>query len=241
LVKTIWLNDQLFRTFQRMTSGSEQENSLLEFAQVRTLVEGHLIESGALEKFLADRGQYFRGSKPNDPRNYFFLLPFVRAAIDHYDAQFKEKHLGNPKTSLVELFDSLDRETQMQLLRQDAAEAQKSLERVLIQRKYAENPALAGLADELRRIHTRPSFRSGFNRSGGGSGSGSGSGRERGEFGGPPREDRRNGRDGNRDDGRRPPDPGGFRGPPPERPPNAPDGGRPPEDSRPGERNGEPR
>ncbi|MEQ9411278.1 MAG: hypothetical protein RIK87_26430 [Fuerstiella sp.] len=202
LARLIWLNDHLGRHFQR--NGADRstpgEPSLI---AVRSAVEEYLVDSATRERFRRYREKYFRELRADDPRFYFMVLPFVRAAIDHYDNRFKEKHLGNPKTSLVELFDSLDRETQLQLLRRDAAEAQKALERTLIQQKYAENPALAGLADDLRRVHTRPPFRGGFSRGGSSRGRG-----ERTDFGGPPREERGNG---NR------PLPDGFRAAPPER------------------------
>lgn len=226
LAKIMWLQQQitsLFRDPGRSSGGVSVtviERGVMDFlveSETRSRMEN------TRQQFLAQMNRFpqERPELRDKMWSAFVSMSVLRAAMDHYYQMFRIKHLGNQRASLMELFDGLDRNKQVALMHKDPSEAEEDLEKILIKQKYSENSAIAGIAEELRnqeevrKLQSRFSSRSGF---GGRGGDGRGRGerpppgsdpRGPGEVRRPPPRDednRFNGRPPIRPDDRRPPD-----------------------------------
>ncbi|APZ94347.1 hypothetical protein [Fuerstiella marisgermanici] len=194
----IWLQKKLALGFGR-SDENPVDNSLV--SRIESAVSDTLILSSDRERFDQFRTEFTSGESPDRSGGWQRMWPRILAmtvlhqAMDYYYSLFRIKHLSGQRDVLIAMFDELDRSEQVELMSRDAREAEKNLERRLIEQTSAKDPAVAAIAEDLQNI--RDNYRQMF----------SGRSRNRGRPGsGPPRggrpgEERRDGRSEPRRDG----------------------------------------
>ncbi len=198
LAVIIWLQKKLAQGFGRSYE-NPVDSSLV--SRIESAVSDTLIPTSDRDRFDQFKAEYTSTESPDRSRGWQRVWPRMLAmtvlhqAMDYYYSLFRIKHLSGQRDVLIAMFDELDRSEQVELMSRDAREAEKNLERRLIEQTSARDPAVAAIAEDLQNI--RDNFRqmfSGRSRNRGRTGNGP-------SRGGRPGEERRDGRGEPRRDG----------------------------------------
>ena len=158
--KTLAETIAIFRELRRLLpfsgrgSPTPPESSFISLPVLKQAMLDHLVSSEDAEQL----------RQASD----FAVLPFLRAAFDHYSAQFRINHFDSQEEELLALFETLDSAVQLELMKSDPDESRNKLKSLLISKLSSEQPEIARLAeevsgltrvfDEVRRSYERSRF-----------------------------------------------------------------------------------
>lgn len=181
LTRILWLLRRIDSPFRGGPPGQHSSKSI-SMEKVRRAALEHLVPSELVQSIRARLQQ----ERPEDADRWtgFVAFRFIGAGIEHYKETFRSKYMSTKTEDLVTVFESLDREQQLTLMRRDGKDSKNELGETLLNSQG--NPAVVGLAEDLKRAsHEWFMFlkRPPGGRGPGGGRGGPGGGRSRNGFG----------------------------------------------------------
>ena len=152
LVKAAWLANELLPPSFGPPAEPPEPNVDESSLQQATLQ--HLLRSNGDETVNRMRESVERASL-RDRRSLISFVFLLKAGLDHHYKVFQAKHIGTQRDEVLDTFESLDRKTQLSMLRMSPEDAQKNLNSSLMRDRPKLDPEVAELSDVLENLRDR--------------------------------------------------------------------------------------